>query len=402
MSSRSPARALAATLALMLAAAPALAGSGSSLAPRLAETLRGPGLDQARTGAFVVDLSSGRPLFALNAGRSLVPASNEKLPLTYAALVELGPAFRIPTEVRGEGRLIGATWRGNLVLKGYGDPTLSSQDLRRLALRIRGLGIRRVTGSIVGDESYFDRNRMGPGWRSSFYRTESPPLSALAVDRAETRTGVARRPALVAAQRFLGALREAGIGVQGPAKAVRAGGQPLVSVFSPPLSTILHVMDRDSDNYRAELLLKVLGGHATGLGTSARGAAVVRRVLRERGIPLAGVRVADGSGLSSLDHVTPRALAAILVQAWQDPGLRPAFVRALAVAGRDGTLRHRFLTSPVRGSVRAKTGTTTQASALSGFVRDRYAFVVIQNGTPVSTWAAHRAQDRFVELLAAQ
>jgi serine-type D-Ala-D-Ala carboxypeptidase/endopeptidase (penicillin-binding protein 4) len=161
-------------------------------------------------------------------------------------------------------------------------------------------------------------------------------------------------------------------------------------------------MDRDSDNYRAEQLLKVLGAQATGLGTSARGAAVVRRVLRERGIPLAGVRLADGSGLSSLDRITPGALAAILAHAWQDPVLRTTFVDALALAGRDGTLRHRFLASPARGVVRAKTGTTDLASALSGFVRGRYAFVVIENGSPVSYWAAHEAQDRFVELLAAQ
>jgi serine-type D-Ala-D-Ala carboxypeptidase/endopeptidase (penicillin-binding protein 4) len=387
-------------LAVLLAVTPALAGSSPALAPRLAAALRGPGLDTAQKGAVVVDLSTGRTLFALNARRSLVPASNEKLPLTYAALIELGPAFRIPTEVRGEGRLIGTRWRGSLVLKGYGDPTLSSQDLRRLALRVRGLGIRRVTGSIVGDESYFDPNRMGPGWKTSFYRNESPPLSALAVDRAETRTGVARRPALVAAQRFHRALQDVGIDVQGGVKAVRAGGQPLVSVLSPPLAAMLHAMDRDSDNYEAELLLKVLGGYTTGLGTSSRGAAVVRRVLRERGIPLSGVRVADGSGLSPLDRVTPRALAAILVDAWADPGLRPTFVGALAVAGVDGTLRHRFLSSPARGVVRAKTGTTSRASALSGFVGNRYAFVVIQNGSPVSFWAAHQAQDRFVELLA--
>jgi D-alanyl-D-alanine carboxypeptidase/D-alanyl-D-alanine-endopeptidase (penicillin-binding protein 4) len=399
---RNAGRLLASSLAALLVATPAFAGSGTALTARLAGSLRGPGLDPTRTGAVVVDVTSERTIFAMNADHSLVPASNEKLPLTYAALIELGPAFRIPTEVRGEGRAVGRTWRGNLVLKGYGDPTLSSGDLRRLALRVRGLGIRRVTGSIVGDDSYFDHDRVGPGWKSSFFRSESPPLSALSVDRAATRTGMARRPALVAAQRFRKALRAIGVAVRGEAKAVRAGGRHLAFVFSPTLSTMLHEMDHESDNYDAEELLKVLGAHATGFGTSTRGAAVVRRVLRERGIPQAGVRVADGSGLSSLDRITPRALAAILLDAWQDPALRPAFVGALAVAGRDGTLRHRFLSSPARAVVRAKTGTTDAASALSGFVRGHYAFVIIENGSPVSTWAAHQAQDRFVELLASQ
>jgi len=150
------------------------------------------------------------------------------------------------------------------------------------------------------------------------------------------------------------------------------------------------------------MLLKVLGAVVSGRGTSALGAAVVRRVLAQRGIPLAGVRIADGSGLSSLDRITPRALGAILLDAWRDRTLRGAFVGALPVAGRDGTLRHRFLGPPVRGAARAKTGTTRLASALSGYIRDRYAFVVIQNGTPVPYWAAHEAQNRVVGLLAAQ
>src|SRR5207247_4452257 len=176
--------------------------------------------------------------------------------------------------------------------------------------------------------------------------------------------------------------------------AVRAGGRPLASVVSGPLARILRVMDRDSDNFRAEELLKVLGAGIAGQGTSRAGASVVRRVLAEEGIPLAGVRIADGSGLSSLDRITPRALGAILLAAWRDPALRANFVGALAVAGLDGTLQHRLRTPPTRGTIRAKTGTTDRASALSGFVRDRFAFVVIENGRPVSSWAAHDAQDR--------
>jgi D-alanyl-D-alanine carboxypeptidase/D-alanyl-D-alanine-endopeptidase (penicillin-binding protein 4) len=395
-------RASLAALGVLLAAAPALAGSGSSLVVQLGRSLRGPGLDPARTGAVVVDLATGRTIFRLNATRSLVPASNEKLPLILAALSELGPSFRIRTEVRGIGRLAGRAWRGSVVLKGYGDPTLSSADLRVLAHRLRAAGIRRVTGSVVGDESFFDRNRVGPGSKTSFYRHESPALSALVVDRGDTKAGPARKPALAAAGLFRRALRRAGIRVDGPAKAVRAGGKPLVAVSSEPLRKILHVMGTESDNFVAEQLLKVLGAVVAGRGSSAVGAAVVRRVLAERGVPLAGVRIADGSGLSSRDRTTPRALAAILVRAWGDRQLRPDFLRALAAPGREGTLRHRFLAPPARGVVRAKTGTTSLASTLSGFVRSRYAFVVIQNGSPVSYWATHAAQDRFVTLLAAQ
>jgi D-alanyl-D-alanine carboxypeptidase/D-alanyl-D-alanine-endopeptidase (penicillin-binding protein 4) len=70
------------------------------------------------------------------------------------------------------------------------------------------------------------------------------------------------------------------------------------------------------------------------------------------------------------------------------------------VAGISGTLETRLRAAPARGVVRAKTGTTDQASALSGYVRDRYGFAVLQNGRPVHSWSARKAQDRFATALA--
>ena len=123
-------------------------------------------------------------VYERNATRSLAPASNEKLTLSYALLSTLGPDYRIRTELLGDGAPDGSTWRGDLVLKGYGDPTLTKWDLRALARSVSSLGIRRVTGWVVADESYFDSHRVGPGWKPSYYIEESPPLSALVVDRA--------------------------------------------------------------------------------------------------------------------------------------------------------------------------------------------------------------------------
>jgi len=392
-----------AAVAVALAATSAQAGPRTSLAFRLAAALRQPGVDLTHTGAAVVDLSTGRTVFAYHPNLSLEPASNEKLPLTYAALDTLGPGFQIHTEVRGEGRLLDdGTWRGNLVLKGYGDPTLSSGDLRVLARKLRSLGIRRVSGSIVGDESFFDSRRTAPGWKPSFYLEESPPLSALVVDRGQIGPRLARLPAVAAARLLRKALVKQGIEVPRRVKAVRAGGRVLAAVSSHSLARILHVMDRDSDNFRAEELLKGLGARLGGEGTSVAGARVVRSVLAEQGVPLAGVRLGDGSGLSSLDRVTPRALVTILTNAWRERTIRRYFTSALARPGRTGTLRHRLLRGRARTAVLGKTGTTDDSSALSGYVRDRYAFVVIVNGHPVRWWAAHAAQDRVVEVLAAQ
>jgi D-alanyl-D-alanine carboxypeptidase/D-alanyl-D-alanine-endopeptidase (penicillin-binding protein 4) len=386
-------------------ASQAAAGPGSpqlQLGAKLGAALHAPGIPPQATGAVALDLVSGKVVFAHNSTAGFVPASNEKLPVTFAALKVLGPRFRFPTEVRGQGYLgADGTLRGNLVLKGYGDPTLSRWNLRHLAWKVRAAGIRRVTGMVIGDESFFDKARTAPGWKASFYIEESPPLSALVVDRAWTGRRYTTTPAYTAADLFRKLLTKAGVRVQGKTRAFQAGGKLLAESLSRPLDEILHAVDADSDNFSAELLLKELGAVAGTGGTTAAGAAVVEQVLRQNDIPLAGVRVADGSGLSSLDRLTPQAIVAILQQCWGDSGLRSTMVQAMAVAGRSGTLEHRLLGRRTRGSVIGKTGTTDLASVLSGFVHGRYAFSVIENGSPVPWWTARAAQDRFVQLLAA-
>jgi D-alanyl-D-alanine carboxypeptidase/D-alanyl-D-alanine-endopeptidase (penicillin-binding protein 4) len=388
----------AAVVSAATAVAPARA---APVAERLAAALSVSGVDPARTGVFCVDLRSGRTVFAHNSRRPLVPASNEKLVVAFAALAALGPSFRMRTEVLGEGRLVDRRlWRGNLVLRGYGDPTLTRAGLAQLAAQVRTIGIRRVSGNVVADESWFDRRRTGRGWRPWFFLEEAPALSALVADRGRFEDRMTVRPALAAASLFRRELVRAGIAVRGRAKIVRAGGVPLASLFSPPLAQILRSMGTDSDNFTAEMVLKAMGATLAGAGSASAGASVARRVLAARGVPLRGVRLADGSGLSSADRLTARALVAVLEAAWRDAELRPFFVESLALSGRTGTLEDRLRSPSVRGRVRAKTGTTSLASALSGYVGDRYAFAILQNGDPVATASTRAAQDRFVAVLA--
>ena len=113
------------------------------------------------------------------------------------------------------------------------------------------------------------------------------------------------------------------------------------------------------------------------------------------------MRIVDGSGLSLDDRLTARALAPAPAYAWNDPDLRQLVWAALPVAGISGTLEHRMERAPARGAVRAKTGHDRRASALSGYVGDRYAFVVVQNGRPSRRRGARKAQDRFATALAA-
>jgi D-alanyl-D-alanine carboxypeptidase/D-alanyl-D-alanine-endopeptidase (penicillin-binding protein 4) len=392
----------------VLVAAIALALSPQGLAghlplpARLASALAVRGNSSALSAALAVDLRSGGVVFERHADLSLAPASNEKLPITFAALRELGVSYRFKTEVLGRGVRDGTVWRGDLFLKGFGDPTLTSTRLARLAHQVASAGITSVEGRLFADETWFDARRAGPGWKSGYLLFECPPLSALVVDRADYDGHIALRPALAAVGTFRRLLRAEGVatGTVGLGRAP-ASALLLARSQSATLANVVAVMDRESDNFRAEMLLKELGAESGGGGTTAKGAAVVRRALAAAGVPVSGVVIADGSGLSLLDRLTATAIATMLVTAWKDPELRVPVWSALPAAGEQGTLERRMDDPPARGVVRAKTGTTNEASALAGYVGDRYVFVVIQNGAPVAAAAARRAQDRFATALAA-
>lgn len=378
----------------------ASAGIGS-IDRSLSAALEMPPQASADSTAIVVELPSGHLLYARNPRLSLEPASNEKLCVTYTALVELGANYRFPTEALGEGARSGATWRGDLVLKGFGDPSLTSSELGHLVDVLHNEGIRKISGHIVGDASYFDDKESAPGWLPSFAGVESPPLSALAVDRATENGVIDSDPPLAAAREFRALLQADGIQA-GTAATGRASqdASVLATIYSPPLAEILAFMDQNSDNFTAEMLLKAIGAQAFGTGTTAAGARAVRAALAAADIPLAGVRIVDGSGLSRWDRVTGAELSALLVKIWDTPALRSVVVPALAVAGESGTLAARMTTAPTVGVVRGKTGTTDIASALSGYVGHRYAFVTIENGDPVNLETARDVQDRFATVLA--
>jgi D-alanyl-D-alanine carboxypeptidase/D-alanyl-D-alanine-endopeptidase (penicillin-binding protein 4) len=380
----------------------AQAGSRSAFQTDLARALHARHVSPGRTGAIVFDLQTGSTLFAHNPRLPLRPASNEKLATTYAALSALGPSFRIETDVLGEGQQSGTTWQGNLVLKGYGDPALSFAQVNSLARQVAAAGVRHVTGRILGDESWFDTRRTGLGWKREFYLHESPALSALVVNRGWTGRSETGRPALMAAQILRRDLRRAGVTVHGGAAlgVASAEAASLASVQSARLAVLVRHMDVYSDNFYAEMLLKEVGAVQGTGGSAAAGIAVERQLLSDAGVPLAGVRMVDGSGLSLIDRWTPLGLAMLLRTMWEDSDLRPYLEPALPIAGETGTLQHRMRKAPARGLVRAKTGTTNNASSLSGFVGDRYAFSILENGSPVSVLNAEQSQNRFAQVLA--
>jgi D-alanyl-D-alanine carboxypeptidase/D-alanyl-D-alanine-endopeptidase (penicillin-binding protein 4) len=382
-----------------VAATTASAAEPSTIQPKLTKALTASSLSLGRTSALAVDIATRDVLYAHNSLLPVAPASNEKIPVSWAALTSLGPGYRFHTEVYGTGTRSGATWEGDLILKGFGDPTLSTADLNRLAATIRGRGIITINGRILGDESFYDRKRGAAGWKPGWVGDETPPLSALVVDRAHGWPALS--PPLLAARTFREALLRRGVSVLGrPGLGVApATAATLATDVSDPLSTIVRHMNHESDNFYAEMLLKQLPAAEGKAGTSASGGRLVIAAMRAAGIPVAGVRMVDGSGLSSLDRLTAAALVAVIQAGVADPTIKAAFVRSLAVAGVSGTLRTRL--PALRGQVMGKTGTTNLACTLSGLIRNTVVFAVLENGSPISSWAARAAQDRFVTILAA-
>jgi D-alanyl-D-alanine carboxypeptidase/D-alanyl-D-alanine-endopeptidase (penicillin-binding protein 4) len=389
---------VATTLELVCAAGSTAAAPPLDLA--LDRALRTPGIPSRQTAAIAVDLRTGQTIYSLNSDRGLLPASAEKLSVSFTALHVLGPQFRFRTELVGKGFRSGRTWKGDLFLVGYGDPTLDTRDLDRLARRFADTGMRRVSGRVFGDDTFFDSRRDAAGWKAEYLGIESRPLSALSV--AGTHLIGVNGSAIAASRAFTAALQKRGIAVSGRSGARRAPGEAVQIAFdlSERLANVVQHMNADSDNFVAEMILKQLGATAAERGSTAAGARVVRATLRDAAIPLDGVRIADGSGLSHYDRSTVTALADIVRAGAADPRIGRVFVASLAIAGESGTLRNRLSTRPTRGRVRAKTGTTNRASALVGLVGTRYAFAILHNGRPVPYWTARAAQDRFVTVLA--
>ena len=200
-------------IAVLASAAASIATPSTVAAPslttRLARALAAADISPSQTAAVAVDLETSQVVYGTNPFRALLPASAEKLPVSFAALRVLGPSYRFRTSVVASGTASGTTWRGDLFLVGHGDPTLGPPDLDRLARQVVAAGILRVTGQVRGDETHFDTRRDAPGWKRGYLGIESRPLSALSVATVELRH--ANASAVAAAKAFTRALENRGV-----------------------------------------------------------------------------------------------------------------------------------------------------------------------------------------------
>lgn len=246
-----------------------------------------------------------------------------------------------------------------------GSPAVVVLDPPNQHVRIYNLTATTAAGSPV--ELSIRRDEAGPGVTIE----GSVPADTTAV----TRVVAVRDPTAYFLSVLREALREAGVTVEGPALPaeqwpVDRGGVVEALLFrhrSPPLSEILPAMMKPSQNQIAETLLLTVGRELRGEATADAGAAAADSIFRAWGLPANELRMADGSGLSRYNLVSPRLLGGVLVQ--MDSGPTAEVWRAsLPVAGVDGTLEGRMRDAPLRGNVTAKTGTLTGVRALSGYL----------------------------------
>jgi serine-type D-Ala-D-Ala carboxypeptidase/endopeptidase (penicillin-binding protein 4) len=341
----------------------------------------------------------GRLRFSHLGGVPRPPASNEKLLLSMALLDRFGPRSRIATAAATHGsRVRHGVVHGNLWLVGHGDPGVDDATLARLARRIARAGVRRITGSVVGDTSEFRRERWAPGWRRIALSFVSVP-TALTFDSNADANGFVFDPERRAATALAADLEHIGVDVVGPAAARRLRGtvQPIARVRSAALVDMLLEQNTSSLNLDAEVLGKRLGAAAFGgRGSIAKGARAIRAWAAGLGVR---VIARDASGLSHANRATTDGIVQLLSIADRRPW-GDALRSTLPVPG-EGTLEDRLLGIDVR----AKTGTLIGGvSALSGWVRTAggrwAAFSILSTG--MAKEAAVALEDSVVRFVAAR
>jgi serine-type D-Ala-D-Ala carboxypeptidase/endopeptidase (penicillin-binding protein 4) len=426
-----------------------------------------------RVGIHVIDVASGEVLYERNGNTPLNPASNVKLITGAAALDLLGPQHTFTTTLHAT-EVSGDILKGSLYVRSDGEAFLLFDDVLGWAGRLHQLGIRKIEGDIVIDDTIFDGAYLPPGFEQkdadAAYR---PPIGAVSVNfnaltaiiepgpnvgdpprvrldpptahvkvvnNARTTAGNRARvdalsrpnedgtvftivgtigqgaqpvsirkridnPPQFAGSVFVSALSMVGIAFDGQ---IRTGKTPantrvLVTHRSQPLTNIVAAMNKWSNNFMAEQLLRVLGidNEQASTWDLSRDRAV--RFLLRAGFDEGAFRLHNGSGLYDGNEISARQFTNLL-RFMRNHRYGPEFVSSLAIAGVDGTLRTRMTEAPLAGNVRAKTGTLNHVASLAGYAHTSsgrlVAFAILLNDTPTLAWNFRTQLDAITRAIA--
>lgn len=345
----------------------------ATLQQRLAALCHDSICNTSQLGLCIHDLTADTPLFSYNAMHRMRPASCQKLVTAITALRCLGPDYQLQTRLYTDGCMNGATLNGNVYIVGGMDPLLTSQEVKGMVVALRQAGIRRITGHIYKDLTMTDGEPYGWGW---CWDDDYGPLSALLVN------GKANFDAVWTRQ-----MKAAQVTASHPTPC--EGALPatarLVHTVSHPVGCLLLPMMKESDNIYAECLFYQIAA-SSGKKRAGRkdAAALTSLVLHDAEADADLVTVADGSGLSLYNYITPHTFVQLLRMAYQDQTLYGALLPTLPIASVDGTLQKRMSATPACQQIWAKTGTVEGVSSLSGYARASnghlLAFSIINQG----------------------
>ncbi len=324
-------------------------------------------------------------IFSLNPNESRIPASNTKLFTTATALSLMGGDYTLSTKILSDDKnLKDSVINGNIYIKGFGNSTFTDNDLDSLVNVIHQMGIVKITGDVIGDDSYFDDIYTRDDWiKDERANVKLPPVSALVINRNKkivykryrrrTRRYVVyvKDPPKHAANLLKAKLKRHDIEVLGNSKkGITPSNTITIAKTDIKLGELIKLINKHSDNFLAECLFKTLGAVASGKqGNSFYATQAILNFIDDKGIYGEGTAVVDGSGISRYDQVTVRAIAGLLEKMYFDLTHFDDFYNSLSIAGVDGTLKHRLNDTDAANNFHGKTGTLNGVSSLSGYLK---------------------------------
>jgi D-alanyl-D-alanine carboxypeptidase/D-alanyl-D-alanine-endopeptidase (penicillin-binding protein 4) len=339
---------------------------------RLDSLVSDPLLERTQLGLMVYDLSADSVLYSYGGRQTLRPASTMKLLTSVTALDLLGGGYAYRTYLYYKGTIADGVLTGDIWLVGGMDPLFDDHDMSIMAQTLQRVGIDSISGRIVRDVSFKEETLLGEGW---CWDDDNPQLSPLLVSRKDE-----------FADRFKEELERCGVAVNAPITTDRLPKDVLlICSRSHSLREVLEPMMKESDNLYAEsMFFQIAASMGKRPATAAHARQLIKQVLSKAGVTGVPYRIADGSGLSLYNYVTPELMVRLLRYAYLKRDVMATLYPVLPVAGVDGTLKKRMKGGAAEGNVHAKTGTLSGISSLAGYCRAAnqhlLAFCIINQG----------------------
>ena len=361
-----------------------------NLQARLDSLITDPLLERTQLGLMVYDLSADSVLYSYCGKQTLRPASTMKLLTSVTALDVLGSSYNYRTSLYYKGTITEGVLTGDLWLVGGMDPLFDDTDMHIMAETLHRVGVDSISGRIVRDVSFKEEALLGEGW---CWDDDNPQLSPLLVSRKDE-----------FADRFKEELVKCGVAVNAPITTDRLPKDVLlICSRSHRLGEVLEPMMKESDNLYAESMFFQIAATVGKLpATAAHARQIIKTTLTKAGVTGIPYRIADGSGLSLYNYVTPELMVRLLRYAYLKRDVMAVLYPALPVAGVDGTLKKRMKGGAAEGNVHAKTGTLSGISSLAGYCRAAnqhlLAFCIINQGI-MKNAEGRNFQDKVCEAL---